>query len=87
MAGKELGLGVVNPRIPEVETEEMIVGRAKDAMRHISPSQMFLNPDCGFGTFSARPVNTPETATRKLEVMTRAAKILRQMSQRHVAVA
>ncbi len=75
--GKELGLGVVNPRIPEVESPAQIVERIQTAIKITPPEKIFLNPDCGFGTFSARPMNTPEIAAQKLGSMVRAAEILR----------
>lgn len=37
-----------------------------------------MNPDCGFGTFAERPVNTPEVAFRKLRAMVEAARVLRR---------
>jgi 5-methyltetrahydropteroyltriglutamate--homocysteine methyltransferase len=76
-SGKELGLGAVNPRTDEVETVEQVVARAEEALRFLPPDRLFLNPDCGFGTFSSRPMNAPEVARRKLEVMARAADVLR----------
>lgn len=75
--GKELGLGVVNPRTPEVESPAQIVARVEQALRHLPPERIFLNPDCGFGTFSSRPMNTFEIARAKLVSMTRAAAALR----------
>ena len=75
--GKELGLGVVNPRTEEIEPVERIVARVREALRYLAPEQVFLNPDCGFGTFSSRPMNTPEIATRKLAAMAAAAQELR----------
>ncbi|OFW40395.1 MAG: vitamin-B12 independent methionine synthase [Acidobacteria bacterium RIFCSPLOWO2_12_FULL_60_22] len=75
--GKELGLGVVNPRTPEVESVNAIVARVREALRFSSPEKIFLNPDCGFGTFSSRPMNPPEVALRKLQAMAKAARILR----------
>jgi 5-methyltetrahydropteroyltriglutamate--homocysteine methyltransferase len=39
--------------------------------------RLFLNPDCGFGTFSARAVNSAEVAERKLAAMAEAARRLR----------
>ena len=77
-AGKELGLGVVNPRIETVETVEQIVARVKEALNFLPPEHIFLNPDCGFGTFSTRPMNTVELAASKLEAMVQAATILRR---------
>jgi 5-methyltetrahydropteroyltriglutamate--homocysteine methyltransferase len=75
--GKELGLGVVNPRSEDVETPERIVARVESALRFVSREKLFLNPDCGFGTFSARPVNDAATAEKKLAAMVEAARRLR----------
>jgi 5-methyltetrahydropteroyltriglutamate--homocysteine methyltransferase len=77
LKGKELGLGVVNPRTATIESAEEIVSRAKDALRYVEPGHLFLNPDCGFGTFAQRPLNTPEVATQKLRAISRAAEMLR----------
>jgi 5-methyltetrahydropteroyltriglutamate--homocysteine methyltransferase len=38
---------------------------------------VFLNPDCGFGTFSNRPMNTPDVAAAKLAAIAAAARDLR----------
>jgi 5-methyltetrahydropteroyltriglutamate--homocysteine methyltransferase len=77
VAGKELGLGVVNPRSDRVEAPEEIAASVRGALAHVAPGAVFLNPDCGFGTFSARPLNSPEIAARKLAAMAQAARILR----------
>lgn len=74
---KEVGLGVVDPRTPEVETTEFILGKVRTLLKFRKPGQIYLNSDCGFGTFSDRPMNTPEIAARKLLAMRRAAEILR----------
>ena len=71
--GKELGLGVVNPRTDEVEPVAAIVSRVEEALRYLPADHVFLNPDCGFGTFASRPMNTPATATQKLAAMAQAA--------------
>lgn len=76
-AGKELGLGVVNPRTPEVEPAEAIVARAREALAWLPPERLWLNPDCGFATFASRPMNAEEPARRKLEAMVAAARELR----------
>lgn len=73
----QLGLGCVNPRTSEIESPEHIVAKAREAADVLSPDRIFLNPDCGFGTFAERPVNDAETATRKLATMVAAAKQLR----------
>ena len=74
---KEIGLGVVNPRTDEIETPEQIVDRVKEILQYFDPDKVYLNPDCGFGTFAERNVNTPETAKKKLQAMTQAASELR----------
>jgi len=74
---RELGLGVVNPRTSEVEREDQIISKVEEAIRYFDPSRIYLNPDCGFGTFAESPVNTATTAYQKLEAMVRAAAKLR----------
>jgi 5-methyltetrahydropteroyltriglutamate--homocysteine methyltransferase len=76
--GKELGLGVVNPRTDEVENPKQIVSRVKEVLKYFDPEKIYLNPDCGFGTFAERCVNTPEIAYRKLQAISGAAEILRR---------
>jgi len=75
---KELGLGVSNPRTDEIESPEMIVQRVKEVLKFYAPEKIYLNPDCGFGTFAERCVNTPEVAFRKLKAISQAAERLRQ---------
>lgn len=75
---KELGLGVVNPRTEEVEEPETIVGRVKEVLAFFAPDKIYLNPDCGFGTFAERCVNTAETAYLKLKAISEAAQRLRR---------
>jgi 5-methyltetrahydropteroyltriglutamate--homocysteine methyltransferase len=75
---KELGLGVANPRTDEIESPAMIVQRVKQVLQYFEPTKIYLNPDCGFGTFAERCVNTPETAYRKLKAISEAAEMLRQ---------
>ena len=74
---KEIGLGVVNPRTDEIEAPEQIVARVKELLQYFDPDKIFLNPDCGFGTFAERNVNTHAVAGEKMKTITRAAQILR----------
>ncbi|HET7249604.1 MAG TPA: cobalamin-independent methionine synthase II family protein [Gemmatimonadales bacterium] len=78
VAGKELGLGVVNPRSDEIEGADQIRRRVERALARFPADKIFLNPDCGFGTFAARPMNPPDVAQRKLAVMVEAARALRE---------
>jgi 5-methyltetrahydropteroyltriglutamate--homocysteine methyltransferase len=75
---KELGLGVVNPRTDDVEDPAAIVRNVKRVLQFFDPDKITLNPDCGFGTFAERCVNTPEVAYRKLKAIGEAAKLLRR---------
>jgi 5-methyltetrahydropteroyltriglutamate--homocysteine methyltransferase len=74
---KELGLGVVNPRTDAVETVDMIVASVQNALHFYPARDIFLNPDCGFGTFSNRPVNVAAVAEAKLRAIAKAARQLR----------
>jgi 5-methyltetrahydropteroyltriglutamate--homocysteine methyltransferase len=74
---EELGLGVINPRTEEIEPVATVVSRVEEALQYLLPEQIFLNPDCGFGTFSSRPMNSTQVITHKLETMAQAAAVLR----------
>jgi 5-methyltetrahydropteroyltriglutamate--homocysteine methyltransferase len=76
--GKEVGLGVVNPRTEEIEDVEAIMSRVQEVRNYLPDANIFLNPDCGFGTFAQRPMNSDEIAVEKLKAMVDAAKRLRE---------
>jgi 5-methyltetrahydropteroyltriglutamate--homocysteine methyltransferase len=78
LAGRELGLGVVNPRTDTVEPAETIVAKAEQALKYYRPDQLFLNTDCGFGCFASRSVNDEHVAFRKLCAIVEAADLLRR---------
>ena len=74
---KEIGFGVVNPRTDDIEPPEQIVARVKELLQYFDPEKIFLNPDCGFGTFAERNVNTHEMAASKMKTIAQAAELLR----------
>ena len=76
-SGKELGLGVVNPRTGTVESPADICRVVERALMLYPPEALFLNPDCGFATFSERPMNHAAVATQKLRASVAAARVLR----------
>ncbi|OLS38378.1 cobalamin-independent methionine synthase II family protein [Bacillus sp. MRMR6] len=76
--GKEIGFGIVNPRTETVETVEEILFRVEEARKYLPDGKIFLNPDCGFGTFAQRPMNSDKIAFEKLKTMSIAAKKLRE---------
>jgi 5-methyltetrahydropteroyltriglutamate--homocysteine methyltransferase len=73
----QIGFGAVNPRTTELESVEEVVSRVNQLAGLINPEQIYLNPDCGFGTFADRPVGTFDLAFKKLSTLSRAAAILR----------
>ncbi len=79
---KEIGLGVCNPRSSEIETTDFILSKVKSLLEHRPAERVYLNPDCGFGTFADRPVNTAEIAAAKLKALSRAALLLRREAMR-----
>jgi 5-methyltetrahydropteroyltriglutamate--homocysteine methyltransferase len=74
---KELGVGVVNPRSDTVEDPTAIVARVEQMLEYFDPDKIFLNPDCGFGTFAERSLNPPAVASAKLQSISTAAAVLR----------
>jgi 5-methyltetrahydropteroyltriglutamate--homocysteine methyltransferase len=67
----------VNPRTEKVESPEEITQSIEQAMKLYPRDKLFLNPDCGFGTFSNRPVNKSDIAFQKLKAIVSAARTLR----------
>jgi 5-methyltetrahydropteroyltriglutamate--homocysteine methyltransferase len=47
----ELGLGVTNPRTEDVDLVESITAGVDECLQWLRTGQIFLNPDCGSGTF------------------------------------
>jgi 5-methyltetrahydropteroyltriglutamate--homocysteine methyltransferase len=76
-APAQIGYGVVNPRTAEIESVDEIVKKVRELTEFISPDRVFLNPDCGFGTFAERPVADARTAFEKLSALAVAARELR----------
>jgi 5-methyltetrahydropteroyltriglutamate--homocysteine methyltransferase len=73
----QIGYGVVNPRTADVESVDEIVHRVRELTEVVYSDRIFLNPDCGFGTFAERPVADATTAFAKLGALAGAAKKLR----------
>ncbi|WP_416148962.1 5-methyltetrahydropteroyltriglutamate--homocysteine methyltransferase [Salipaludibacillus sp. HK11] len=73
-----LGLGVVNPRTDEIETVDSILSRVEEGMNYLPKEKIWLNPDCGFATFSSSPVNVLENISDKIRSITEAAGLLRR---------
>lgn len=74
---KEIGFGTINPRTEEIESVETIRERIERAADMYDADRLFLNPDCGFATFSNRPVNSQEIARKKMTRLAEAAESFR----------
>ena len=73
----QIGYGVVNPRTAEIEAPEAIVKKVRELTEFVAPDRVYLNPDCGFGTFAERPMADARTAYAKLVALGAAARELR----------
>jgi 5-methyltetrahydropteroyltriglutamate--homocysteine methyltransferase len=73
----EIGLGCVSCQPGQIDSADTIVERVEMALKHISPSRITLNPDCGFAPGSAADVSLDEVYT-KLKNEVEAAKRLRE---------
>jgi len=74
---REIGLGCVDVRSEHIDTPEEIAARVENALKHISPERITLNPDCGFAPGSAAEIPLDE-AYEKLKNEVEAAKRLRE---------
>ncbi|MBM3838124.1 MAG: cobalamin-independent methionine synthase II family protein [Verrucomicrobia bacterium] len=73
----EIGLGCVDVTPGRIDSPEVIADRVRQALRHIAPERITLNPDCGFAPGSGANVSIDE-AYRKLCHEVAAAKLLRE---------
>ena len=61
----EIGLGCVDVTPGKIDSAETIAGRVRQALKHLAPERITLNPDCGFAPGSGAVVSIDE-AYRKL---------------------
>jgi 5-methyltetrahydropteroyltriglutamate--homocysteine methyltransferase len=73
----EIGLGCVSCQPGQIDAAETIVARVEQALTHVAPSRITLNPDCGFAPGSAAEVSLDEVYT-KLKNEVEAARRLRE---------
>ena len=74
---RRIGVGVVNPKDPRIETVDEIVAKARRAADLFGRERVLLNPDCGFATFADNPVTSAAVAEGKLRAIVAAAGRLR----------
>jgi len=73
----EIGLGCVSCQPGEIDSTEQIVERVEQALEHLAPERITLNPDCGFAPGSAAVVSNDEVYA-KLKHEAEAARRLRE---------
>ena len=74
---KRIGVGVVNPKNPAVESVEMVREGIARAVNLLGEERVLLTPDCGFATFADNPVASARTAEAKLAAIVEARDALR----------
>ncbi|MSR32507.1 MAG: 5-methyltetrahydropteroyltriglutamate--homocysteine methyltransferase [Gemmataceae bacterium] len=74
----QIGLGMVNPKSPQVEAVPEIVAKGDKAVSLFGADRVMLNPDCGFATFADNPVSGAEIAQGKLQALAQAGEELRR---------
>jgi len=72
-----VGFGAMNPRTLDIEDPAAVARRVAGLTELLGRERVFINPDCGFGTFAERPVATAETAFQKLRCLSAAARMVR----------
>ncbi|MBL8854893.1 MAG: sulfurtransferase TusA family protein [Planctomycetaceae bacterium] len=69
-ADRRIGLGMVNQKHTQIESDQEIRTRLLAAIQAFGP-RLFLTPDCGFATFADNPISSAEVATAKLAALVR----------------
>ena len=72
MGSKTMIVGVLDLGTPEVESQDVVERRIREALEHIPPERLMLAPDCGMKYLPRA------SAFAKLEVMVRAANTIRE---------
>jgi 5-methyltetrahydropteroyltriglutamate--homocysteine methyltransferase len=74
----KIGLGCVDVRFPDIDTPEQITDRVENALKHVAPDRITLNPDCGFAPGKDHDIPLEE-AYAKLKNQVIAARRLREL--------
>jgi 5-methyltetrahydropteroyltriglutamate--homocysteine methyltransferase len=69
-------LGIVNTKVPEVESADSLVRKIESATKYIDVSQLAISPQCGFASTMHGNELDEDAQWRKLEEMVKAAEIV-----------
>jgi len=75
-SSKRIGIGVVNPKDPAVESAETLARRIEHAISLVGVDRLLFTPDCGFATFADNPVASAAIAEAKLKAISDAVAFL-----------
>ena len=67
-----LGVGVINVKSQEIESQELVADRVRQALAVLSPERLIVNPDCGLRNLPS------EVARAKLHALTEGTAIIRK---------
>ena len=67
-------LGIVNTKVPEVESADSLVRKIESATQYIDVSQLAISPQCGFASTMHGNELDEDAQWRKLEEMVKAAE-------------
>ena len=74
----EIGLGCVSCQPGQIDSVETIVARVEQALQHVAPQRITLNPDCGFAPGSAANVSIDEVYTKLCNEVAAARRLREQ---------
>jgi 5-methyltetrahydropteroyltriglutamate--homocysteine methyltransferase len=69
-------LGIVNTKVPEVESADSLVRKIESATQYIDVSQLAISPQCGFASTMHGNELDEDAQWRKLEEMVKAAEMV-----------
>jgi len=67
-----IGVGVVNQKVPAVESVDEVAARIERAIGLFGRDRLLLHPDCGFATFADNPICSAAIAEGKLAAISAA---------------
>ena len=72
--GKTVVLGLVSSKLPELESQDMLVRRIEEASQYVPLGQLSLSPQCGFASMMEGNLLTEEEQWRKMQVVADTAR-------------